>query len=81
MKFVSALRASRRGDFMPCRLSKSSLLVFYFAKNRDDDFYLHLLLSGNKIIAMKRVDRNLKERDLSRSAILWETGNPNDVGA
>lgn len=26
---------------MPCRLSKSSFLVFYFAKNRDDDFYLH----------------------------------------
>ena len=55
MKFVSALLASRRGGFMPCGLSKSSSLVFYFIKNRDDDFLLQLLVSGTQIIAMNRV--------------------------
>ena len=40
MKLVFALSGYRRHGFMPCRLSKSFFLVFYFVKNRDDDFSL-----------------------------------------
>ncbi len=48
MKIISALVGSRRGGFMPCEHGKSSLLFFYFAKNRDNDFSLLLANSGDR---------------------------------
>ncbi len=41
MKLVSAVFSFRRCEVMPYRLGKSSFLFFYFAKNCDDEFYLH----------------------------------------
>ena len=40
MTLFAALDASRRCSFMLCRLGKSLYLVFYFVKNREDDFSL-----------------------------------------
>lgn len=43
MKLDSAVVASRKRSFMSCRFVKSLHLVFYFVKNREDDFYLLFL--------------------------------------
>lgn len=40
MKFVSPFTGSQRCVVMLCILGNSALLVFYFVKNRKDDFYL-----------------------------------------
>ena len=40
MQLFSSIVGFRRHGFMPCRLSKSSLLVFYFIEKREDEFNL-----------------------------------------
>ena len=74
MKLFSAFVNSRIREVMPFWHGKSLFLIFYFVKNREDDFPLryvtlwdkNLLVSGKQIIAINQVEWNLKGRDLSR---------------